>query len=350
MGAAAQTCSTGADGPLVVSGSLVLALPPDGVFNFTTILVQPGASLRFTRNAENTAVYLFATGAVDIRGTIQISAIGATGGPGGGDGGVAGNGAQSGADGSGPSPGVGGPMGTPNPGNAAGGGGMATAGLTAIRHTGPSPAPGGGAIPVPDPLRGGSGGGGGGGWVFFGVPLGGGNGGSAGGGLHICSDSTITVSGSILANGVDGGYGFANIGGHGGPGGGGSGGVLDLSAAGVAVQPSGRIEAKGGRGGGLSTIPIWDPNFSSGADGGRGYLRVNAPVFTNDGTLDAVLIVVCAIEVDSDGDVDLNDLTILLSHFGVTSGATRADGDLDDDDDVDLGDLTTLLSVFGTAC
>lgn len=58
----------------------------------------------------------------------------------------------------------------------------------------------------------------------------------------------------------------------------------------------------------------------------------------------------CAGDLNGDRLVDLTDLSTLLSHFGVQSGATLADGDLDGDGDVDLTDLTALLSNFGTAC
>jgi len=52
-------------------------------------------------------------------------------------------------------------------------------------------------------------------------------------------------------------------------------------------------------------------------------------------------------DVDADGDVDLTDLSILLAHYGMTSGATWADGDFDGDGDVDLADLAALLANYG---
>lgn len=58
----------------------------------------------------------------------------------------------------------------------------------------------------------------------------------------------------------------------------------------------------------------------------------------------------CVGDLDGNGDVSLQDLAILLSHFGTTSGANPEDGDIDNDDDVDLQDLATLLSRFGTQC
>lgn len=48
-------------------------------------------------------------------------------------------------------------------------------------------------------------------------------------------------------------------------------------------------------------------------------------------------------DLDEDGDVDLNDLTIVLSAFGWSDA-----GDVNGDGDTDLSDLTLLLSYFGT--
>jgi len=52
-------------------------------------------------------------------------------------------------------------------------------------------------------------------------------------------------------------------------------------------------------------------------------------------------------DLDGDGDVDLADLSILLAHYGTTSGAQYEDGDLDGDGDVDLADLSILLANYG---
>jgi predicted outer membrane repeat protein len=50
-------------------------------------------------------------------------------------------------------------------------------------------------------------------------------------------------------------------------------------------------------------------------------------------------------DLDHDADVDLQDLTLLLSAFGDTPG-----GDLDGDGDTDLADLALLLGSFGDGC
>jgi len=53
-------------------------------------------------------------------------------------------------------------------------------------------------------------------------------------------------------------------------------------------------------------------------------------------------------DLDGDGGVDLDDLTILLADFGCASPpATGCPGDVDGDGDTDLDDLTLLLANFG---
>ncbi|MEP0847380.1 MAG: hypothetical protein HRF50_11265 [Phycisphaerae bacterium] len=58
----------------------------------------------------------------------------------------------------------------------------------------------------------------------------------------------------------------------------------------------------------------------------------------------------CPGDLDGDGDVDLADLSALLTNYGAGAGMTYADGDIDGDGDVDLADLSALLTAFGTAC
>ncbi len=65
-----------------------------------------------------------------------------------------------------------------------------------------------------------------------------------------------------------------------------------------------------------------------------------------DGSLGAPA---CPADLNHDGVIDLTDLSIMLTHFGM-SGVTHDDGDLDGDTDVDLDDLSALLVVFGTPC
>lgn len=56
-------------------------------------------------------------------------------------------------------------------------------------------------------------------------------------------------------------------------------------------------------------------------------------------------------DIDQDGDVDINDLTILLSNFGCRGGVEfPCPIDLDLDGDTSINDLTILLSDFGRQC
>lgn len=55
-------------------------------------------------------------------------------------------------------------------------------------------------------------------------------------------------------------------------------------------------------------------------------------------------------DFDSNCEVNLTDLAILLVHFGAPSGATNATGDTDRDADVDLTDLANTLTRFGRVC
>lgn len=58
----------------------------------------------------------------------------------------------------------------------------------------------------------------------------------------------------------------------------------------------------------------------------------------------------CPGDFNDDGVIDITDLSIQLSNFGIASGAGPEDGDMDLDGDVDIVDLSNVLAVFGTAC
>jgi hypothetical protein len=189
-------------GPLNVTGSMTLTLPPDGRLYFTTINIS--GNLFFTKNALNTPVYLLATGDVFVNGTIHVEGgdatgmsppVGAAGGPGGFNGGEPAFGSLPGGAGHGPG------GGTPPFGQ-----GSHVTGLS----------PYGTALTLP--LIGGSGGAGGG-------PGGGGGGGGA---IVVASNTSITLAGPSHVPAVNA------SGGNGNNSGGGSGGTVRLVAPRVA--------------------------------------------------------------------------------------------------------------------
>lgn len=60
--------------------------------------------------------------------------------------------------------------------------------------------------------------------------------------------------------------------------------------------------------------------------------------------------IACPDDVNGDLRVDLSDLAVLLANYGLTGGATHAQGDLNGDGNVELSDLTELLSTYGIPC
>ena len=98
--------STGADGAFNPVVDTEIVLPPDGIFNYTTVNIPAGVTVTFKKNQVNTPVTWLATGDVTIDGKVILSGtsspdVGAAGdgavgddglpglaGPGGFDGGV----------------------------------------------------------------------------------------------------------------------------------------------------------------------------------------------------------------------------------------------------------------------
>ena len=52
-------------------------------------------------------------------------------------------------------------------------------------------------------------------------------------------------------------------------------------------------------------------------------------------------------DANLDGKVDINDLTIVLAHYGQTAGVSWATGDFNNDGKVDINDLTIVLANYG---
>lgn len=241
--------SDGSDGALNPQSNLTMDLPPDGIIHATTVSIPSGVTLKFNRNELNTPVYLLATGAVTIGGTIDVSGTGGggtsngLGGPGGFDGGAPPSGGGNGGHGLGPG---GGGAGTDG-GTATGAGAGSYAGVptTITDNTGDTY---GNQMLIP--LIGGSGGGA--------CPASGGGGG--GGAILIASNVSITFThGSIVrSNGGSDPFGGARNEG--------SGGALRFVAPVIASSGSVFIDVGGGT-----------EEFSGGANrGGHGRIRLDA--------------------------------------------------------------------------
>jgi hypothetical protein len=258
--------STGADGPLTYAQNLgTLSFPPatlgqrvNNIYNFTTITIGAGTTVRLSGWVLNGPVYWLATGDVVLDGGV-LDLSGTNGrpagsptqrspnepGPGGFSGGV-GQGSvtgQNAAPGSGPGGGSGG---APT-GNPAGGGGTFT-GNNYLQ-----------------PLIGGSGGGGAGN---------GGGGGAGGGAILIASSTQITVTNNagILANGGSG-YSVS---------GGGSGGAVRLVANTVSftnnISGESGVNAAGGSPNGGGGIIRLEAFTETGGTGSAQTVIVSTPV------------------------------------------------------------------------
>jgi len=301
--ASAQNFSSGSDGSDgaldltgTTPGTTVTFVPANfpgdqhslNIFNFTTITIPASVTVRLSALKINGPVYWLASGNVDIEGTIDLS--GQAGipaiptltsqmraqdaGAGGYSGGAGGK-----TDGS--------PFALPEPialpGDGPGGGPAGSPGCDSLFALVGS----GGAFSSNTylvPLVGGSGGGGG---LFWG-PLGsegyGAGGGAGGGALLIASSTTVTVNGTINANGGAGGFGGASIT---NPctssqipvadGGGGSGGGIRLAAN--TLAGSGTLSVSGGAGSSCKTCG------SGPVDGGSGQVRIEAFTNTFTGTV-----------------------------------------------------------------
>jgi hypothetical protein len=255
LGQAFSSGSTGADGPLNVSGVQTITVRPGGVYNYTTVTIGINSTLNFVQGAEGAPVTILATGDVTLQSGANISVngnvspggsptIGGAGGPGGfagGNGGVTPNLASAGH----------GP-----------GGGQPVAGTPGAGQRGTYGAPD--AFVTLIPLFGGSGGAGGG--TTTTSPAGGGGGGA----ILIASSTRInlaTTSSTVNANG-----GSANSGSvcNSISSGAGSGGAIRLVAP--QILGTGLLRAIGG-------APC-----AGGTPGGDGRIRLEASTMAFTGS------------------------------------------------------------------
>lgn len=347
--------STGADGALNVTTNTVLAMPANGVFNFTTVTIASGATLSFKKNVTNTPVVLLATGDVNIAGTIDVSggnsagnkpgilgdaSLPGVGGPGGFDGGRGGVPANSRRAGNGLGPGGGaGGNGVANccsswlnHAQGGGGGGHANTGAgNRFMEFGSNAANTGVAGPAYGsnlliPLTGGAGGGGGAGSASTTGAYGTGGGGG-GGALLLASSGTVTVAGTIKATGGNSGAtsscDLSTT--CGGSGGGGSGGAVRILA--TAIAGTGNVNVAGGAPG--------DSPVSSVVNGGAGsigrvrYDVMSAGTLTLSGlpTLTITSVAGIAAPANPTGLQDIvlpegtpNPVTVTLATTGVPAG------------------------------
>jgi hypothetical protein len=229
--------SNGSLGDVVISENTTLDLPADGKLHYKSLTVDSGVRLNFKRNIRNTPVVILAQGDIVVNGIIDVNGgdgtttRGGHPGPGGFGGGQPGFGTTSPGEGYGPGGGALGNVGTCDFSFRNGNGSFGSRGNSAR-----SGATYGNTFLIP--LIGGSGGAGG-----TGSP---GTGGSGGGGaVLVASNTKVTVSGALVAQGgIDNGC----------AGGGGSGGAIRLVA--LRVEGKGLLDARSRGSGGLGRIRV----------------------------------------------------------------------------------------------
>lgn len=297
--------STGADGAFNPPVDTELTLPPDGIFNYTTISIPAGVTVTFKKNQSNTPVTWLATGDVTIDGKVILSGrhsanIGAAGdgavgddglpglaGPGGFDGGVGGgSNSQLGSAGFGPGRGLPALGGGGNESIIVGCGGSGAGysekgknstsyidsrfGRCSIVDDGAIAGDAYGNFDIL-PLIGGSGGGG----ASGGFTSAGSGGGGGGGAMLIASSATVSVNGELKADG--GNSGAVNSASGGGSGGGGAGGAIRIIAS--TISGNGVISASAGQAGTVDISNYSEDNYPRGGNGSDGRIRLEAENF-----------------------------------------------------------------------
>jgi hypothetical protein len=226
--------------------TLVLPLPPDGIFRFSSFRLRSRFT-SFGRNAANTPVQILVSGNIELNGASCCYYLDVTG--------------DAGAGGNSQAPGTGGLGG---PGGFRGGDGASQPiAMTAIGGTGFGPGGGQGATPNPfvhgsggiffglpelTPLVGGSGGGGGASSATSPSSCSAGGGGGGGGGLLVATNGTLSIVNYRMFSDGGAGAGSGN-GACASSGGGGSAGAIRVIARSISPGPGAEFYARGGSGG-----------------------------------------------------------------------------------------------------
>lgn len=74
------------------------------------------------------------------------------------------------------------------------------------------------------------------------------------------------------------------------------------------------------------------------------------PIFLADNMLVTLAAAPCPGDLTGDRAVNLSDLSLLLSNYGVMGSATPGQGDLNGDGNIDLSDLAAMLAQYGVVC
>ena len=269
--------SSGADGALSPTSDTAIVLPPNGILNYTTLNIPAGVTVRLRSNAANTPAFILVQGDAVIDGVIDIRGVDGTVIDLNPAGGFAGGLPQAGSGGNGLGPGSG--RGAVNTGDGGNGASFGTIGTVGSSNTGAPIAPVYGSTTL-QPLVGGSGGGAS---ANSGTTPGN-RGGGGGGAMLLAVSGTLTLTGSVLANGGQGASFVSGVSSAYG-GGGGSGGAVRLIAS--TLVGTGNVDISGGlRGTGNNTNT--DRN---GGEGGAGRARFEADAFSFTGTVTPNLVV-----------------------------------------------------------
>jgi hypothetical protein len=263
--------SSGADGALSPSSDSAIVLPPNGILNYTTLNIPAGVTVRLRSNAANTPAFILVQGDAVIDGVIDIRGVDGTVIDLNPAGGFAGGLPQAGSGGNGLGPGSG--RGAVNTGDGGNGASFGTIGTIGSGNTSAPIAPVYGSTTL-QPLVGGSGGGAS---ANSGTTPGN-RGGGGGGAMLLAVSGTLTLTGSVLANGGQGASFVSGVSSAYG-GGGGSGGAVRLITS--TLVGTGNVDISGG-------LPGTGNNTNTnrnGGEGGAGRARFEADAFSFTGTV-----------------------------------------------------------------